>query len=315
MRWKRLIGFWLVLGTGFLGFLWVAAGEIASPERRELELYHREYLEKPGDRGLAIDRYDLIDGEVPTLVVRPDPESGVSKRGTILRGQLEKRGFQTRVYGEVEKLVVLLHGRNGRKEDLLPAAERFCAVGFLCVIPDLPAHGESKLSTVGYGAREFEQELAAGVADEVERVMGIEKLPRVLWGMSMGGSFAIHAAAKDSEMWERMVIVSSFDTLGGVIDDSWAGGFRGLVDWMIEMRGGLVVVEVKPVDLLKELKVPSLFVHGDADDLINLKRGEALFRASGGEKRFLTVEGGTHSNVLVTEAPVYAAMAEWLLEE
>ena len=82
---------------------------------------------------------------------------------------------------------------------------------------------------------------------------------------------------------------------------------------MIKVRGGAEVGKVNPVDLATSLTLPTLVVHGSADDLIRESRARALFDALGGKKKFMEVPGGTHSNVLVTEAPVYAAMGEWLL--
>lgn len=254
-----------------------------------------------------------MDKKVPALLVSADGAGAPAERGQLMRRQLMERGYSVEEYGVVKKLIILLHGRNGRKEDLLPVAERMCAVGFACVIPDLPAHGESVIGTVGCGERIIEQELPGRVADEALLKLGIPGLPTCLWGMSMGGSFAVHAAALEPERWERMVIVSSFDTLGGVIDDSRVGWFRPMLETMIEMRGGPNVSKVSPVTLMAGLELPTLFVHGDADELIGEQRGRALFDACAGDKKFMTVEGGTHSNVLVTEAPVYAEMAVWLL--
>jgi pimeloyl-ACP methyl ester carboxylesterase len=225
---------------------------------------------------------------------------------------LAAKGIPVGVYGEVDQVAVLLHGRNGRKENLLSVAERMCAAGMVCVIPDLPSHGESPVATVGFGARDFERSLPGKVADEAVAALGLGALPPVLWGMSMGGSFAIHAVDLEPKRWKRMVIVSSFDAFGGVMHDSWAGWFRPLLDPMVEARGGADVEGVRPVDLVGRLRVPTLFVHGDADELIGLERGRRLYEGYGGKKKFLVVEGGTHSNVLVTEAPVYVEMAAWL---
>jgi|GEM_PF-3411362 len=37
--------------------------------------------------------------------------------------------------------MLILHGRSGMKEDYLAVAERYRAIGFRCLIPDLPGHG------------------------------------------------------------------------------------------------------------------------------------------------------------------------------
>lgn len=274
------------------------------------------YLDGAEDHGVIVTRRAFDDGKVPYLTVSADQDSGPAKRGAILRKQLEDEGIELPGYGEEKALLVLLHGRNGRKEDLLPVAERFCAVGFVCVIPDLPAHGESPVETVGFGIREFEKSLAGRAADEAKAAMQLDGLPQYLWGISMGGSFAIHAAAEDPERWRRLVIVSSFDRLEGVVEDSMgmlSQILKPVAFKMIELRGGPDVSQVEPVELAAKLRLPTLVIHGDEDDLISLERGEKLFGAFGGRKKFVAVPGGTHDNVLVTEAPVYAEMAKWLV--
>jgi alpha-beta hydrolase superfamily lysophospholipase len=297
-------------------FLWMVAGSITSPKRRELQGYHENYLDGASGHGLLVTKHSLTKIGVPCLLVRPDPVAGMAKRGEILRDQLDDAGQLLPAFGEEKGLIVLLHGRNGRKEDLLPVAERFCAVGFVCVIPDLPAHGESSVRSVRFGVSFFEQVLPGKVVDETRELLGLKDLPQFLWGMSMGGSIAIHAAAHEPERWERAIIVSSFDRLDGVVEDSlgWAAEYLiPVASQLIVMRGGPEIEKVRPVELAKKLSLPTLVIHGDSDELIAYERGRALYEGFAGEKEFLTVPGGDHDNVLITEAPVYAAMAKWFL--
>jgi pimeloyl-ACP methyl ester carboxylesterase len=303
--------------VGIFVVLWIMAGSIASPERRELQDYHQSYFDRPEEHGLVVEKVDLLDGHAPGLLIRADMKTGPAKRGKLLREQLVAKGLSLSAYGEMRALVVLLHGRNGRKEDLLPVAERFCAVGFACVIPDLPAHGESPTETVGFGTRKFEVQLPGDVADEARVLLGVPDLPEYLWGMSMGGSFAIHAAALQPDRWKRIVVVASFDRLSGVVEDTLgitSAIFQPLAEKLIVARGGVDVKQVNPVDLVGGIESPVLVVHGDKDDLISHHRGEALFEAFPGKKKFITVPGGNHDNVLVTDAPVYAEMAKWFLK-
>jgi len=299
-----------------LVFLWMVAGSITSPKRREIQGYHKSYLDGASGHGLVVTEHSLTKIGVPCLVVRPDPVAGMAKRGEILRDQLADTGQLLPAFGEEKGLLVLLHGRNGRKEDLLPVAERFCAVGFVCVIPDLPAHGESPVRSVRFGVSFFEQVLPGKVADETLELLGLKDLPQFLWGMSMGGSIAIHAAAHEPGRWKRAIIVSSFDRLDGVVEDSlgWAAEYlKPVLSGLIVMRGGPDIEKVIPVNLAQKLQLPTLVIHGDEDDSISHERGRALYEGFAGEKEFLTVPGGDHENVLVTEAPVYAAMAKWFL--
>lgn len=314
---KWFLGIVLVLGVGGFSALWVMAGSVASPARREIQDYHRSYLDGKESHGVVVIQRTFLDGKVPCLIARPDGAGGIAERGVTLRRQLAEAGIEVPLFGEEEGVLVLLHGRNGRKEDLLPVAERFCALGFVCVMPDLPSHGESPIATVGFGSREFEMELPGKVADAVKVELGLGAMPEFLWGISMGGSFAIHAAAAQPERWRGMVIVASFDRLSGVVEDSmgiFSGMFQPMAERLIVQRGGVDVTQVNPLDLAGGVECPVLVVHGDEDDLISHRRGEALHEALTGEKKFITVPGGNHDNVLVTEAPVYAEMAKWFLK-
>lgn len=134
----------------------------------------------------------------------------------------------------------------------------------------------------------------------------------------MGGSFAVHAIDYDREGWEKLIVVASFDRLEGVVEDS-LGMFSGILKpvamKLIAMRGGPKVGEVEPVALAASLALPTLVIHGDEDDLISYERGANLYSAFAGKKKFVRVPEGTHDNVLITDAPVYAEMAKWLLGE
>ena len=296
--------------------LWIVAGSVTSPKRREIQGYHKSYLDGAPGHGLVVTNHSLTKIGVPCLLVRPDPVAGMAKRGEILRDHLDEAGQLLPAFGEEKGLLVLLHGRNGRKEDLLPVAERFCAVGFVCVIPDLPAHGESPVRSVRFGVSFFEKVLPGKLADEARELLGLKDLPQFLWGMSMGGSIAIHAAAHEPGRWKRAIIVSSFDRLDGVVEDSlgWTAEYlTPVASQLIVMRGGPEIEKVRPVELAKKLSLPTLVIHGESDELISHERGSVLYEGFAGEKEFLTVPGANHENVLVTEAPVYAAMAEWFL--
>lgn len=120
--------------------------------------------------------------------------------------------------------------------------------------------------------------------------------------------------------WNALIVVSSFDSLGGVIDGQlhWAGPatplFREAVAAMTSLRGGVTLSNARPVDWAARVKIPVFVAHGDADTLIPLSRGKALYEAFGSqEKRWVPVETGDHNRVLVTPMPLYATMAEWLL--
>jgi hypothetical protein len=152
-----------VIAMGIAVTIWMAASELIAPERRSLQEYHREWLEHAAAHGLVIKRFDTAAARTPCLLVEPDAVAGPAERGRRLRDQLGELGHKLAPYGAVKGTLVLLHGRKGRKEDLLPVAERFCAAGFRCIMPDLPAHGENPIATVRFGTAEDEARRAETV--------------------------------------------------------------------------------------------------------------------------------------------------------
>jgi pimeloyl-ACP methyl ester carboxylesterase len=300
--------------------VWAASGELAAPARRSLQAYHRELLRDPAARGLTVRRFSCLQGTSACLLVEPDPSTGPTARAKRLRAQLRARGLALPVYGDVRGTLILLHARKGRKEDLLPVAERFAAAGFRCLIPDLPAHGESTVRTTKFAADQIESALPAQLLHEARRKFALPREPAGLWGLSMGGAYAVRAAAASPQLWGSLIVVSSFDSLDGIVHDQladWVGPLAPraalTLERVVAARGGTHISEVSPLAWAAGVHAPALVVHGDRDELIDMTRARRLFDAFGADKRFVTVPGAGHGNVLRTDMPLYATMAEWFL--
>ncbi len=323
---RRRVGLLCAVLIGLCGVYYFAvvgmADRLVSPARRVVQDYHKDWLERSEAYGIHIDHLSCLGGDAPTLLVTPLASETLSERGEIIRSQLAEMGHTLMPLGDIRGTLVLLHGRKGRKEDLLPVAERFCAVGFQCVIPDLPAHGESLRKVVHYGAGEQEADFVERVLSEVVEMRGQSHLPAGIWGISMGGAFTAKALSAHPNDWDCAVIVSSFDSLSKVIADqsrarAWIFGsiYSNALHHSLRTRHGLNPSDVEPVKWVAGVDVPVLVVHGTVDSLFPLERGRALYAALPGEqKRWVEVEGGDHDNVLVTPMPLYATMAAWFLE-
>ncbi len=302
------------------GLIIWSGSEIASPDRRELMDYHREFLTHPAAHGFTIDPFTASDG-TPVLVCAPDPSSSLGERGKIIRRQLAERGFTLKPAGHVMGTLVLLHGRKGRKEDYLPVAERLCAAGFRCVIPDLPAHGEHPGKTATYGVREAE--LPARILSEAAARFAFDPQPAGLIGMSMGGSVAMHASALPDAPWESLVIVSSFDSfpkviegqasrhIGSMLGPHWAKGTDLAYHW----KSGIHLGEIQPLRHAISIRIPTLIAHGSHDSVSSLDRGKTLYDSlpSLTPKKWIEIPGAGHDNVLITSYPIYAEIAGWML--
>jgi pimeloyl-ACP methyl ester carboxylesterase len=304
------------IGIGVLAF-W-SGSEIASPKRRPLMDYHRDFLTSQSAHGIRIEPFTTSDG-TPCLMVTPDGNPG--ERGGIIRQQIGARGITHPRFGMISGTLVLTHGRKGRKEDYLPIAERLCAVGFRCLIPDLPGHGDhpSAIATYGVG----EAGLPARVLDEASRKFGFEPRPAGLMGMSMGGSVAVHAADQTDAPWKALVVVASFDSFPSVINGQavrysgvalgsvWADATDSVYHW----KSGIRMKDIQPARRAASIRIPTLIAHGTADRVISIDGGRRLFDSLPADisKKWIEIPGAGHDNVLVTDYPIYADIVEWML--
>jgi pimeloyl-ACP methyl ester carboxylesterase len=280
--------------------------------------YHREYLDQPARYGIRIERFTATDG-TPCLFVTPAATPG--ERGVKIRQQLTERKIAIPPFGEIRGSLVLTHGLKGRKEDYLSIAERLCAVGFRCVIPDMPAHGEHPVETITYGVREAS--LPAQMLKEAAGKFGFPVQPAGIMGMSMGGSVAVHSAALPDAPWKALVVVASFDSLLEIIQGQAAqhAGVsfgpdlaRAAGDWYRE-RTGIPLSDIQPVQRAATLRIPTLIAHGTDDTVAPLAAGRRLFEAlpEATTKQWIEVPDAGHHNVFVTSYPIYSEIAAWLM--
>lgn len=316
-RWRMFALLFITSAALVVGLLWRVASDIASPRRRALQDYHREYLSNPADHGMRVKQSSASDG-TPYLVCEPSDQVG--KKGGILRTQLAGRGFRLADPGEVLGTLMLIHGRTARKEDFLPVAERMCAAGFRCVLPDMPGHGDHPRKTATYGVNEGT--LPALILKDSAKQFGFPEDAVGLLGMSMGGSISVHSAAIPDAPWKALVVIASFDRLSSAVtcrSSSFVGPAApfatSLLDRFYQQMTGIPFESIQPCRKASSVRIPVLVAHGTRDEVTPLSGGKELFQSfsASHEKRWIEVPGATHNNVLVTDYPVYADVAEWML--
>ncbi|CAN5377577.1 hypothetical protein BH23VER1_BH23VER1_14010 [soil metagenome] len=319
--WRGLLVLLILLALAVWGAVEWGGRELASPARRPLQDYHREILSDPAAHGLRIVPFSTTDG-TPVLVCDPDPSGSLGGRGKLLRQQLADQGLALSPPGTILGNLVLVHGRKGRKEDYLPVAERLCAAGFRCLLPDLPAHGDNPHTTITGGVAE--RGLPGRVLAEAAGAFAFPPQPAGLLGMSMGGSVAIHAAGEADAPWRALVVVSTFDLYRTVVQHQAASrtGSRIGQLWLVaasasfSRRTGVALGEVAPVRVAPRIRIPTLVAHGSDDPVAPMAAGRRVFDALPGPapKRWVEVPTAGHDNVLITDFPIYAEIATWMLK-
>lgn len=315
---KSVIVLALLLIAAAAGSVFYAAKQISSPSRRPLMDYHRGILDAPADHGMKLEAFKA--GDTPCLLCLPDASGKLGKRGIILRDQLSARGVSPGPPGETIGNLVLLHGRIGRKEDWLPVAERFCAAGFRCILVDLPGHGENPEPFTTYG--KTDPEIASRALLTAASMFGFDPKPAGIIGRSMGGSFAVHSAALPDAPWQTIAIVCSFDDFRPIVRREasryvtplLAPAWTSAIDFLYEGKTRVSLSDIRPVRKAGKIRIPALVAHGTNDPTIPLGSGRKLFDAfPSDDKRFIEIPGADHDNVFITDYPIYADLAEWMI--
>ena len=323
---KRLLirlGIWLLLIfiIIFAVIVWWCVNEIASPARRPVSAACKEFFKETSQAGFTVESFESSDG-MPCLVCTPKPMPAFSKKGEVIRGQLLEKEMTLVSSGKIIGTLLILHGRTGMKEDYLPVAERFCAVGFRCVIPDLPGHGANKHQFTTYGV--LEAPMVLKCFREASEKYSFAQEPCMMLGQSMGGAYAVQVAALAESPFQAMVVVSSFDKLETVVNgqtrellgDVVGTAVSGSVDHVFAWKTGVKISEINTAKKASSIRIPTLVIHGDSDKSISVASGKKLYQSfpSDLEKQWLVVPEAGHNNILITDYPLYATMAEWFLK-
>ena len=172
--------------------------------------------------------------------------------------------------------------------------------GYSVLVPDLRCQGESEGDFIGMGWTDhFDCELWTSYILEQSPEAQI-----VLHGQSMGaaaalimagspeGSDHIKAGGSDS------AYTSGYEMFGDKITEWFhlpAAPFVDSACVMLRLRGGYNLKDASPLRAVKSSGIPTLFIHGDEDRMIDVNMSYELFEAAACEKELFIVEGAGHA--------------------
>ena len=209
------------------------------------------------------------------------------------------RGWHAR-RPDAKAVAVLLHGLRGDRRQMLSRAEWLHRIGFACVLPDLPAHGESDGGVITFGPAEADAARAA-IAFAREQHPG---LPVAVIGYSLGGAAAVLACAEpDAPTIDALVIEAVFPTLEDAIDNRMRSQFGGLASvvgtplkWQLRPRLGFGVGDVRPAAVIDRVGCPVLVISGEDDPYTTAANSRTLFEAAAEPKSLWLVPGLGHAD-------------------
>ncbi len=253
---------------------------LLKPRRRTADFYLQLGRPvSPSDVGLSYEEINVIvdtDIKLNSWLIRA---GGPSPRGTI----------------------IYLHGVADCKIDGIRFAKLMHDNSYNVFLYDSRGHGNSGGSYCTYGY--YEKHDVIRVIDYLLERTDIRPGSFGLFGTSMGAAVALQAAAIDRRI-SAVVSENSFSTLRTIFDDYQRRMIklpfhylRNMVIVRSEFEANFKASEVSPVDAVRQIHIPLLFIYGTDDRRINYRYSILLHKDANDPKDILAIEGASHTDI------------------
>lgn len=186
---------------------------------------------------------------------------------------------------ESHRWVLLLHGYTGWKEAMYPFAKWYNEKGWHVIAPDMRCQGESQGDFIGMGWTDRKDNLLW--LDYI-----LEQDPEaqiVIHGQSMGAACALMMTG-DGELPDNVKAVVS----DCAYTDAYSMFQEKMKEWfhlpafplldtanlMLQLRGGYDLKDASALEAVKKSQTPTLFIHGDQDEMISVNMSRQLYEAA-----------------------------------
>lgn len=259
---KKLTALFLVSLFVCIAAVWVAGGMLASAAPANL-------------------------GALPPDLIGRDVQIS-SQSGAILKGWSAPRDNR-------KGAIILMHGVRSNRESMLERARFLSRQGHSVLLFDFQAHGESTGRKITFGYLESRD--AAAAVDFVRKQQPQEKIGII--GVSLGGAASL-LATPPLEV-HAMVLESVYPTIEEAVGDrltmrlgDWAGILTPLLTLQLKPRIGVGVEALKPIEAVKTLSTPKLFLFGTEDRHTRLEESRRLVSAASEPKESWEIPGAGH---------------------
>ncbi len=120
--------------------------------------------------------------------------------------------------------------------------------------------------------------------DTLMKQKGVSASSVILFGRSLGGSFAAHTASKNPAA--GLILESAFTNAQDMADQMFS---VFPVGWFLRSK-------LDTLGAVADLKIPKLFIHGNQDEIVPYTLGRKLYVGAAQPKEFYTIVGGMHNN-------------------
>ena len=195
---------------------------------------------------------------------------------------------------------ILVHGYGRDQRYAWDYAEAYLKQGYEVLTPDLRAAGTSEGIYVTMGGKESDDILLW-----IEKILQVDSQAEIiLHGVSMGAATVLMAASKSQSLNLKAVIedcayTSAFGMFSMQLDKIFnlpSFPIMNFVDIVSKFKTGISISEAAPINYVKNINVPILFIHGTEDKLVPYYMMQELYDACHSPvKEIFSAEGADHA--------------------
>ncbi|MFL5734327.1 MAG: alpha/beta hydrolase [Chloroflexia bacterium] len=213
-------------------------------------------------------------------------------------------------------IVLMFPGYAERKESLLPAAVAFHDLGYDALMVDFRGTGGSSGNDTTLGVREG-TDVALSLRYAKDTWPG---KPVTLYGVSMGAAAILRAIAAEGAQPDAIVLESPFDRLVSTVANRFHSmglpafpSAQLLVFWG-SVQQGFNGFNHNPVDYARQVRCPSLLLHGDQDPRATPAQARSVFDNLSGPREFVAFTGARHESLVTRDPTLWKSKVGAFLE-
>ncbi len=199
--------------------------------------------------------------------------------------------------------ILYFHGNGEVVPDYDDLAPLYFAQGINLVVADYRGYGAST-GTPDFTSmvRDAHHIYGAVIKELVERDY---KSDLYIMGRSLGSIPALELAYHYHESFNGLIIESGFASVNRLIYH------LGIMD----PNAYLDKIEKDCLDMIAEIKIPALIIHGEADNLVLPEEGRLVFNTLGSrDKEMVIISRAGHNDVIIRDIPKYFSAIKNLVE-
>ena len=216
---------------------------------------------------------------------------------------------------ETGRYVLISHGYSDNRFGALKYAKMYLDLGFHVIVYDLRGHGENEKTFCTYSIREG-KDLDVLIRDSRTRYPDVSVFG--IHGESLGAAASVSCLQYGPQV-DFAVSDCAFSEILSVMKGVMraAGHSEKLVEAASifdKIWYGYMPDEMRPIDALKENKIPMLFLHGEQDKLVVPEHSEKLSRETQGYRELYLIPGAGHAESVIIAPDLYRQHVESFLE-